>query len=112
MPTDWTRRPLWLAYLACGLLVWGAGLALPDLAYSVVDDLVGLSADVAILCGVRLHRPARRGIWYGLAAGLAVFVAGDVVYSVYAYALHLEPFPSPADALYLASIRYWRPPWW
>jgi diguanylate cyclase len=26
-----------------------------------------------------------------------------VVYSVYVYALQLEPFPSPADALYLAS---------
>jgi Diguanylate cyclase, GGDEF domain len=103
MPTDWTRRRLWLAYLACGLLVSGASLALPDLAYSVVYDLVGLSAVVAILCGMRLHRPARRGIWYGLAAGLAVFVVGDVVYSVYAYALHLEPFPSPADALHLAS---------
>jgi diguanylate cyclase len=59
-----------------------------------------------------VRRPARRGIWYGLAAGLAVFVAGDVVYSVYAYALQLEPFPSPADALYLASIRCWRPPCW
>jgi diguanylate cyclase len=48
--------------------------------------------------------PARPpGIWYGLAAGLAVFVADDVVYNVYAYALQLEPFPSPADALYLAS---------
>ena len=67
--------------------------------HSVVYDLVGLSAVVAILCGVRLHRPARRGIWYGL----ALFVAGDVLYSVYADALHVEPFPSPADALYLAS---------
>jgi diguanylate cyclase (GGDEF)-like protein len=103
MSTNWIRRRLWLAYLACGLVVTGASLSLPDLANSVVYDLVGLSAVVAILLGVRLHRPARRAIWYGLAAGLAVFVAGDVVYSVYVYALQLEPFPSPADALYLAS---------
>jgi diguanylate cyclase (GGDEF)-like protein len=103
MSTNWIRRRLWLVYLACGLVVTGASLSLPDLANSVVYDLVGLSAVVAILLGVRLHRPARRGIWYGLATGLAVFVAGDVVYSVYVYALQLEPFPSPADALYLAS---------
>jgi diguanylate cyclase (GGDEF)-like protein len=103
MATDWTRRQLWLAYLACGLVVAGASLVLPDLAHSIVYDLVGLSAVAAILLGVRLHRPARHGIWYGLVAGLAVFVAGDVVYSVYVYALHQEPFPSPADGLYLAS---------
>ncbi|HEV2893822.1 MAG TPA: GGDEF domain-containing protein [Actinomycetota bacterium] len=96
-------RRLWLVYIVVGLVVAGAFLRLPELAYSIVYDLVGLSAVAAILVGMRLHRPARRGIWYGLAGGLAVFVAGDVLYSVYVYALHLEPFPSPADALYLAS---------
>ena len=56
MPTDWTRRRLWLAYLACGLLVSGAGLALPDLAYSAVailervlerspEQLIGIADD-------------------------------------------------------------------
>ena len=112
MTANWVRRRLWLVYLACGLVVAGAGLALPDLAHSVVYDLVGLSAVVAILCGVRLHRPARRGIWYGLAAGLAVFVAGDVVYSVYAYALQLEPFPSRPVRSTWPAIRCWRPPCW
>jgi diguanylate cyclase (GGDEF)-like protein len=100
-----TRMPgrLWLIYLAVGLAAAAGSLLLPDLHQSIVYDLVGLSAVVAILCGVRLHRLLRRGMWYGLAAGLVVFVAGDVVYSVYVYALQLEPFPSPADALYLAS---------
>ena len=103
MATTGVHRRLWLIYLAAGLAAAAGGLLLPDLPYSIVYDLVGFSAVVAILCGVRLHRPARRGIWYGLASGLLVFVAGDVVYSVYVYALHLEPFPSPADGLYLAS---------
>jgi diguanylate cyclase len=103
MATTGVHRRLWLIYLAAGLAAAAGSLLLPDLPQSIVYDLVGFSAVVAILCGVRLHRPARRGIWYGLAGGLLVFVAGDVVYSVYVYALHLEPFPSPADGLYLAS---------
>ena len=100
-----TRVPgrLWLLYLAAGLATAAGSMLLPDLAQSIVYDLIGLSAVVAILLGVRRHGLVRRGMWYGLAGGLAVFVAGDVLYSVYVYALHLEPFPSPADALYLAS---------
>jgi hypothetical protein len=103
MATTRIRGRLWLLYLAVGLAVAVGSLRLPDLQHSLVYQLVGLSAVVSILVGVRLHRPARRGIWYGLASGLGVFVAGDVVYSVYVYVLHREPFPSPADALYLAS---------
>jgi diguanylate cyclase (GGDEF)-like protein len=102
MPTDSTYRRLWLVYLTCGVLAATGSLPLPDLAHSVVYDLVGLSAVVAILVGMRLHHPARHGMWYLLAAGLTMFVAGDVAYSIYAYVLHQEPFPSPADALYLA----------
>ena len=64
---------------------------------------MGLSAVVAILAGMRLHRPARRGIWFGLAGGLALFVAGDVVYTVYDHLLELESFPGPADVLYLTG---------
>src|SRR5215218_7155254 len=103
MKTTGMRGRLWLLYLAAGLAVAVGGLRLPGLQASIVYQLVGLSAVVSILTGMRLHRPARRGIWYGLAGGLGVFVAGDVVYSIYVYGLHREPFPSPADELYLAS---------
>ena len=101
--TDWTRWKLWLAYLAGGLVVAGAGLSVADLAPRSSTTSSACPRSSSSCAGVRLHRPARRGIWYGLAGGLAVFVAGDVLYSVYAHALHVEPFPSPADALYLAS---------
>jgi diguanylate cyclase (GGDEF)-like protein len=103
MPNAWTRRRLWWCYLVCGLAAAGASLSLSEPAYSIVYDLVGLSAVVAVVAGMRLQRPARPGIWYGLAGGLALFVAGDVVYTVYEQVLHSEPFPSPADALYLAG---------
>jgi len=97
------RGRLWLLYLAAGMAVAVGSLRLPGLRASIVYQLVGLSAVVAIVVGMGLHRPARRGIWYGLAGGLAVFVAGDVVYGIYVYLLHREPFPSPADGLYLTS---------
>jgi diguanylate cyclase (GGDEF)-like protein len=103
MPTASTRRRLWWCYLVCGFAAAGASLWLPEPAYSIVYDLVGLSAVAAILAGVRLQRPARPGIWYGLAGGLVLFVAGDAVYTVYEQVLQIEPFPSPADALYLAG---------
>src|SRR5215211_5940967 len=80
MATTRMRGRLWLLYLAAGLAVAVASLRLSDLQASIVYQLVGLSAVVSILTGMRLHRPARRGIWYGLAGGLGVFVAGDVVY--------------------------------
>ena len=103
MSTTWVGRRLWLVYLVVGLVVAVAILRLPEPAYSIVYDLVGLSAVAAILAGMRLHRPARPGIWYGLAGGLTLFVAGDVVYTVSDYVLHVEPFPGPADVLYLTS---------
>jgi diguanylate cyclase len=106
------KRWLWLAYLVFGLLLAGASLSLPDLPASVAYQLTGLSAVVAILVGTRLHRPARRGMWYGLAGGLGVFVAGDVVYSVYVYVLHREPFPSPPTRCTWRAIRSWRAPCW
>jgi len=82
MADRWVHRRLWLLYLAGGLVVATASLRLPDLQASIVYQLTGLSAVAAILAGMRLHRPARRGVWYGLAGGLSVFVAGDVTYSV------------------------------
>jgi diguanylate cyclase len=103
MATRSVRRRLWLVYGAVGITVMAVALPLPGLPHAIVYNLTGLSAVVAILLGVRLHHPPRRGMWYLLAGGLAVFVAGDVVYSVYAYVLFREPFPSPADGLYLAS---------
>jgi hypothetical protein len=63
METARLRGRLWLIYLAGGLAASAGSLLLPDLAKSIIYDLVGLSAVVAILCGVRLHRPARRGMW-------------------------------------------------
>ncbi|MCU1676015.1 MAG: hypothetical protein JWM93_773 [Frankiales bacterium] len=67
---------------------------------------------VAIVIGIRVHRPEHAGSWWLLAGGIGCFVAGDTVWSFYLLR-GLDPFPSPADALYLAgypllALSLWR----
>ncbi|MFJ3670902.1 aminotransferase class I/II-fold pyridoxal phosphate-dependent enzyme [Streptomyces sp. NPDC090106] len=65
---------------------------------------IGLSGVVAVLVGTRLHRPAHHWPWWVLAAGLLTFIAGDTYYNVMEGYFHASnPFPSPADACYLAT---------
>ncbi|MET9409837.1 aminotransferase class I/II-fold pyridoxal phosphate-dependent enzyme [Streptomyces sp. NPDC002935] len=65
--------------------------------------LIGLGGVGAVLTGVHVHHPAHRWPWWLLAAGLLAFAAGDTSYNVMeAYFDFSNPFPSPADACYLA----------
>jgi diguanylate cyclase (GGDEF)-like protein/PAS domain S-box-containing protein len=69
-----------------------------------VFNLIGFSAVIAILAGVRTHKPEARLAWYLIAAGQAFFVAGDVLsYNWTAFFGGALPFPSVADAVYLAT---------
>ncbi|MFJ7333221.1 aminotransferase class I/II-fold pyridoxal phosphate-dependent enzyme [Streptomyces sp. NPDC101110] len=69
----------------------------------VMWAVMGLAGVAAVLIGTRLHRPAHPWPWWVLAAGLLVFVAGDTYYFVMEQYLGASnPFPSPADACYLA----------
>jgi diguanylate cyclase (GGDEF)-like protein/PAS domain S-box-containing protein len=64
---------------------------------------IGLSGAVAVLIGVRKHRPSRRLPWWLLAGVLASFTAGDTTYNILTDFLHQQnPFPSMADFFYLA----------
>ncbi|MFG2334400.1 aminotransferase class I/II-fold pyridoxal phosphate-dependent enzyme [Streptomyces sp. NPDC048604] len=72
--------------------------------HTVLWALIGLSGVAAILTGVRIHRPAKSWPWLLLAAANFTFVAGDTVYNTLEGFFGLtRPFPSPADALYLAT---------
>ena len=67
-----------------------------------VFNAIGLSAVAAILVGIRLHRPSVPWAWYLFAAGVALFVGGDVLaYNYQRFFGRTLPFPSVADALYL-----------
>ena len=101
-----TRRAAWLVYLVLGSAVTAAYFAWPGHHLQFWTPL-GLSAVAATVLGVRLHRPALSWAWYLRAAELC-FITGDTVYTVLTEVLHREnPFPSVADACYLAVYPMW-----
>src|SRR3569623_1019605 len=95
------QAPAWLVYLAfgalaCALYLWAA----PFRGSGPGMNLIGLSPVLAILAGVRRHRPGAARAWYLLAAGSALFWLGDLYTYSYPHLLGAEvPFPSPGDAL-------------
>jgi diguanylate cyclase (GGDEF)-like protein len=95
----------WRLYLAGGVIAVAFYFLLPlkGLWSSLAYDLIGLSSVVAILVGVRRHRPARAVIWWCFAIGQLLFVLGDVVYAVIDEVLHQSPFPSVADVFYVGG---------
>src|SRR5437588_442604 len=76
----WADRA-WRLYVALGglatIVYLLAGASAGKRAYFT---LATLSSVVAILTGIRLHRPRRRLPWYLFAAGIAMFVLGDFFY--------------------------------
>ena len=88
-------------------LVWASGLAIAYFSLPgrpvLVWTLLGLSSVLAILVGIRRHRPDHRLPWYLLAAAVATFPAGDLIYTVLTLAPHQDnPFPSFVPAFHLA----------
>jgi diguanylate cyclase (GGDEF)-like protein/PAS domain S-box-containing protein len=73
---------------------------------NTVYSILGKAAVVCILLGVRLHRPRERLGWFFLAAAIGCFTLGDDLTTYYQEVLHNLPFPSYADALYLAGYPF------
>jgi diguanylate cyclase (GGDEF)-like protein/PAS domain S-box-containing protein len=98
------RVPGWVAYLALGGFACVLYVAVPPLKGSgPLMNLIGLSPVLAIITGIRRHRPASSLPWTLLAAGSALFWLGDLYTYSYPHLLGAEvPFPSPGDALYVA----------
>jgi signal transduction histidine kinase len=97
------RGTVWRAYLGAGALAIGAYYLLSDAAGAVLNVVVGASAVIAIAAGIAWHRPPARLAWWLIAAGQALFVAGDALFSLNELILEIEPFPSLADAFYVAG---------
>ncbi len=95
-------RHAWWLYLAVMAPITVAYIAGP-LNAGPVYNAIGFSACIAILVGIRRHKPEARLAWYLIALGLAFLVAGDVLaYNYRAFFGVALPFPSVADPLYLA----------
>src|ERR1700689_4955845 len=95
-------RNAWWLYLALMAPIAVAYLAGPLNAGPVFNG-IGFSACIAIVVGVRVHKPAARLPWYLIALGQALLASGDVLsYNYKAFFGTALPFPSVADPLYLA----------
>jgi signal transduction histidine kinase len=96
----------WKVFGAIGLALIGAYFVIPQVVVqNVLYEVIGTLGVVGILVGVRIHRPARRRPWYLLATGAGLLVLGDVAWTLYAWSGQ-TPYPSWADALYLAGYPF------
>ncbi|MBC9728004.1 EAL domain-containing protein [Streptomyces sp. TRM68367] len=81
----------------------GVYLTVPDMR-APVWAVIALAGVVAVLTGVRIHRPAHRWPWWVLAAGLLAFAAGGTYSNVRETYFHASnSFTSPSDVCSLAG---------
>jgi diguanylate cyclase len=92
-------------WLLLGALAIAGYFLLPSdgLAAGLYYDGIGAVSSVVMVLATRLRRPAHPAMWYLFAGGQLTWVVGDLTYSYYEFGLHQQPFPSAADAFYLAA---------
>ena len=94
-------------YFAVGTVAIGVYFLLPDFVQNLAFILIGVSAGVAILVGVKRHRPDKPLAWYALAGGILMFVVGETIRAYYENVLGVKsPFSSAADGFYLAGYPF------
>ncbi|HEX7471903.1 MAG TPA: hypothetical protein VF323_02375, partial [Candidatus Limnocylindrales bacterium] len=75
----WLRARAWLVFLVVGLgLGFGGVLVGDEDALQPLMTGMGLGATLAILTGMRAHRPARRLPWQALGVSMAMTTIGGV----------------------------------
>jgi len=96
-------KPLRIFLAAEALFTLGYFLLPPSGFKAASYAALGLTAVIAVVTGTRTYRPRRPQAWYLLAAGLLMLTVGDTVNNSYEWVLEQEaPFPSVADAIYVA----------
>ncbi|NAZ80836.1 diguanylate cyclase [Kineococcus sp. R8] len=105
MPPLHTRlTPAARTFLAAAALLTVLVPVLPlGLWRDALATSLSVACVVAMAVGVARHRPRRPLAWWLVTAGVACWVAGDVVWFVQVWVLDTDPFPSPADVCYLAA---------
>ena len=106
-PSSLSRVPLWAAFFAVGAaaLVVHSLLETGSIVQNSFYDIIGGSAVLVALIGIWKNKPDRRLPWLLMAVGQGMFVAGDILWNWYE-AIGEDPFPSMADALYLAGYPF------
>jgi PAS domain S-box-containing protein len=101
------RSRFWLIYLVAGVLASAAYFLIGSaVGQAAVYSGVGLSSVAAVVFGTLANPlgPSRVSSWLLIGSGVLMFVIGDIVWDVYEIVLDRKvPFPSYADALYLAG---------
>lgn len=98
----------WKVVLIAGSVLVAIYFVLPTTTYqNIAYSSMGMGSVIAILAGVRRQRPETRIGWYLIATAGLCFTLGDDVFSLYPSLWHISvPFPSYADALYLAGYPF------
>jgi diguanylate cyclase (GGDEF)-like protein/PAS domain S-box-containing protein len=98
------RQALWLWYLLGGiaLVLLYAGVP-PFEGSGPLNNAIGLSSSIAILIGLRIHKPSTAAPWLLFVIGQFLFFLGDLYTYSYPQLFNVDvPFPSPGDGLYLS----------
>ncbi|MBL7255693.1 GGDEF domain-containing protein [Paractinoplanes lichenicola] len=99
---DRWRFAAWQVYLAVCAVAGVVYYAFPaEWVQATIVAGVGMSAAVAIVAGVRRHKPAVRWPWYLMAAARACFALAEVAYWIQHFTTGGDVFPSYVDVLYL-----------
>jgi signal transduction histidine kinase len=105
--------PPWIWYVVAGSTASLIYLAIPSTIPlpALVPRLllyqgVSASAVVALVIGVRRHRPGNLSPWYLLIAGQVLYLLADLTFYTLHDLLHSEAFPSPADLLYVGHYPF------
>jgi PAS domain S-box-containing protein len=97
------KQRIWYVYLALGGAVLTAFVFVHSIRVGLLFNLIALSAAIAIVVAVRVHRPRQVLPWYLVAIGQLLFVAGDLITYNYEEFFGTEPpFPSIGDLFYLS----------
>jgi diguanylate cyclase (GGDEF)-like protein len=99
----------WLLYLGCGAAMLGGYyllplLSLPDVTRVIAYVAISCSACVAVVVGIRWHRPAHRAPWILVASGQFIYAIGDLVFYLNRIVLENDRYPGVDDAFYLVSF--------
>jgi diguanylate cyclase (GGDEF)-like protein/PAS domain S-box-containing protein len=103
-----SARTVWLWYLIAGSLLTYLYVVVPTFQrgstlHGPLINVLGLSGAIAIVAGMRMHRPQAVFAWGFMFVGQMLFVAGDFyTYSLTSLFGLKVGFPSPGDGLYLA----------
>jgi diguanylate cyclase (GGDEF)-like protein/PAS domain S-box-containing protein len=94
----------WQIYILLGVTLTLIYYFVPALkGNGVLFNVIGISSAIAIVVGIRLHKPACRLAWNLFALGQILFVSGDAFYYGYSALSDSDvPFPSVGDFFYLS----------